>query len=239
MKKREEIWLFVDGGARLKQKGVYDSGFHGAYAYQATLARGNTLIPFTSGGGFKSDTTTPRMEFTALLSGLQQTNLVLYEPELREHFFMNNDVEFDIYVVCDALNSVKTMTDWLHKWIAFTVKKLGSVLKKNDDGSEEPVLFKKPMKGGKMEPVMNQDLIIQLSQFLNAILKDGTHVKFLHVNSHIEASKMDAARIKFQDFNNMLVSADDFAQIVKYNEVVDGMVDDYYKKGIENIAKQN
>lgn len=236
--KKEEIWIFVDGGARLKKKGDYKSGFHGAYAYRATLARGNKLIPFTSGGGFRADTTTPRMEFTALLTGLQQTNVVLYNPEFRNHFMIDDDCEFDIYVVCDALNSVKTMTDWIHRWIAYTVKKVGALYKNKEDGTQEPALFKRSMKG-KTEPVLNADLIIQIAQFLDQLTKGGASVKFLHVKSHIEKTRLEEARIKFQEFNNIIIGQEDFLEIVKYNEEVDDMVNQYYKKGIENIERQN
>lgn len=223
---KKDIWIFVDGGTRPIDNKNLKKGFNGSYAFIATIADKGELKRFTSGGGYQSNTTTPRMEFTALKSALINTNLVLDEPMFEEEY---GDVKGGtVYIVCDAMNTVKTMTDWVHKWIVLTIKKFGSIFKK--ENPEEVQLYRK--EGSNYKPVLNQDLIVSILKCLDIYIERNMNIKFLHINSHVNKDKVETARIKFQNFNNMIIGEKDFAELLAYNEQADKMVEDYYKRGI-------
>lgn len=232
---KPEIWLFVDGGAHLREKGNYDAGFNGSYAAIATIQHEGKLKRLTSFGGYQQNTTTPRMEFTALAHSLKHLNLVLYEPELWDTYGITEEGG-TLYIVCDALNTVKTLTDWVHKWIVLTIKQFGKIFDRNEKGETIPMLHRKEK--NKLVPVLNQDLIVSILQILDIYVKHGFTIKFIHIRSHIHKDKMEETRIIFQEFNNMLVSKEDFEELVMYNEMADDLVNSYYEKGeIENGRK--
>lgn len=202
---KKEFWIFVDGGAKKKE-----GGFHGSYGYIVTEAPADgRLKEIKRGGNYFGDTTTPRMEFMAVAHALTFVNAYVKE---------NNIEGGEIHVVADALNTVQSMKTWIFGWVR---------------NIKDGIMRRKDRETNKLVPVLNQDVIATAYQLVLA-LTSNFKVFFLHINSHIDEKKYEAAYIKFQEFNNMMISREDFDVLVGMNSAVDDLVNEIHEKGIKN-----
>lgn len=100
-------------------------------SWRSTTSMGGWATLIVSGSYWKvisgncKDTTVPRMEFSAVIAGLEQLT-----------------TRCDVTVISDSQLVVKTMNNWIHRWV------------------------KNGFKTSKGRPVVNQDLIIRLYEYM-------------------------------------------------------------------------
>lgn len=116
-----------------------------------------------------------------------------------------------IRVYTDSNNCYMTLTAWIYSW-----------LKYGGDG------FGKPFRNREGKIVMHQDAIMRAFVTKSQLQELGAVVKFYHINSHTAKKNRGDTRLLFQQYNDCLISKEDFYFIHEMNKVCDALVKETY-----------
>ncbi|MNH31287.1 ribonuclease H [compost metagenome] len=108
--------------------------------------------------------------------------------------------ECDVYIVADALNTVKSYEDWYFGW------------RRNAENG----VWRNP----KNKPVLNQEIIKETVSILES-LKRNNYVKFIHINSHATKDSIVKFHQNFMKTNKVVIDLEVFKILLNFNDMID------------------
>lgn len=194
------FWIFIDGGANITDP----EDTFGANAYMITQELEGGFHFVESSAEYKEGTTTPVMELTAALRALK--------------FIQVQKVEkCDIYIVADALNTVKSYEEWYYGW-----------RRRAKNGV---------WKNAENKTVLNQEVIKETVSIIED-LKKNNYVKFFHINSHSTKHTIEQFHQNFMKNNKVTISLELFKVLLKFNDMVDKLCTKTRLEGRSNYGKK-
>ena len=149
-------------------------------------------------------------EINAIANALEHTWLYVEGGVLK-------NVNIKLYT--DSMLCYMSLTKWIYNWIR-TAKK---------------GVFISSTK----QPVMHQEEFKRAFKFLTKIRNAGHTVSFFHINSHIAKKNVDDLKKKFEKFNKVKLTKDQFLFIYLQNALCDKAIQEGYGVYVKSKKPQN